>query len=61
MCVKLPPRDLNLGPYPPHPTSMYTCGVTTTPRVCDGEFEGDLRIEIGQLCNCLMITGNLIL
>ena len=28
MCVKLPPRDLNLNPYSPHPTSTYTCGVT---------------------------------
>ena len=36
MCVKLPPGDLNLGPYPPHPTSTYTCGVTIAPRVCGG-------------------------
>ena len=28
MCVKLSPRDLNLDPYSPHPTSTYTCGVT---------------------------------
>ena len=28
MYVKLPPRDLNLDPYSPHPTSTYTCGVT---------------------------------
>ena len=33
MCVKLPPRDLNPDPYPPHLTSVYTCEVTTTPRV----------------------------
>ena len=26
MCVKLPLRDLNSGPYPRHPTSTYTCG-----------------------------------
>ena len=36
MCVKFPPGDLNLSPYPPHPTSIYTCGVTTAPRVCGG-------------------------
>ena len=34
MCVKLPPRDLNPGPCPPHPTSIYTYRMTTTPRVC---------------------------
>ena len=37
MCVKLPPRDLNPDPYPPHLTSVYTCEVTTTPRVYNGE------------------------
>ena len=36
MCVKLPPRDLNPDPYPLHPTSTYTCGVTTAPRVYGG-------------------------
>ena len=36
MCMKLPPGDLNSGPYPSHPTSIYTCGVTTAPRVCGG-------------------------
>ena len=34
--MKLPLRDLNLNPYPPHPTSTYTCRVTIAPRVCDG-------------------------
>ena len=34
MYVKLPPRDLNPDPYPPHLTSTYTCGVTIAPRVC---------------------------
>ena len=29
MCVKA------LGPYSPHPISI-TCGVTITPRMCDG-------------------------
>ena len=36
MCVKLPPEDLNLDPYPPYPTSTYTCGVTIAPRVYNG-------------------------
>ena len=33
MCVKLPLGDLNPDPCPPHPTSIYTCGVTTASRV----------------------------
>jgi len=37
MCIKLPPGDLNPGPYPPHPTSIYTCGVTTASRVHGGK------------------------
>ena len=36
MCVKLPHGDFNPGPYPPHPTSTYTYGVTIAPRVCGG-------------------------
>ena len=36
MCVKLSPGDLNPGPCLPHPTSIYSCGVTTAPRVCGG-------------------------
>ena len=36
MCVKLSPRDLNSGPYPPHSTSTYTCGVIIAPNVCGG-------------------------
>ena len=35
--MKLPPGDLNPGPYPPLPTNTYTCGVTITPGVCGGE------------------------
>ena len=38
MCVKLLPGDLNPDPYPSHPTSTYTCGVTIAPRVCGGDF-----------------------
>ena len=37
MCVKLPPGDLNPGPCSPHPTNIYTCGVTTTPKVRNGD------------------------
>ena len=36
MCLKLLNKELNYGPYPPHPTSIYTCGVTTTPMVRGG-------------------------
>ena len=34
MCVKLLPRNLNPGSS--HPTSTYTCGVTTALRMRDG-------------------------
>ena len=34
--MKLPYKDLNPGPCPPHPTSIYTCGVTIATRVRDG-------------------------
>ena len=37
MCVKFPIGDLNPDPYPPHPTNVYICGVTTAPRVRDGK------------------------
>ena len=37
MCVKLPHGDLNLSPYPTHPTNTYTCGVTIAPRMCGGK------------------------
>ena len=46
MCVKLPPGDLNLGPYPPHPTSTYTCGVTTAPRVRSGYIEPNVSLRL---------------
>ena len=35
MCVKLSFRDLNHGPFFPHPINTYTCGVTTEPKVRD--------------------------
>ena len=37
MCVKLSHGDLNLGPFLPHPTSTYTCGVTIAPKACGGK------------------------
>ena len=36
MCVKLSPEDLNLDPYPPHPTNTYTYRVTIAPKTCGG-------------------------
>ena len=30
-------EDLNPDSYPSHPTNIYICGVTTTPRMC-GDF-----------------------
>ena len=36
MCMKLPPEELNSDPCLPHPTSTYTCGVTTAARVRSG-------------------------
>ena len=35
--MKLSFRDLNPSPYLPHPTSIYTCEVTTVPRTHDSE------------------------
>ena len=36
MYVKLPLGDYP-DPYPPHPTCIYTCRVTTAPMVCGGK------------------------
>ena len=36
MCVKLLPENSNHNPYLPHLTSIYTCRVTTAPRVRGG-------------------------
>ena len=36
MCVKLSHGDLNPNPCPPIPTSTYTCEVTITPMVHNG-------------------------
>ena len=35
LCVTFPPRNLNSGPYPLHPTNTYTCVVTIAQRVCN--------------------------
>ena len=37
MYVKLPPEDLNLNSYPPHPTSTYTYEVTTASKECSDD------------------------
>ena len=34
MCMKLPSKNLNHSPCPPHPTNTYTCGVTIVSKVC---------------------------
>ena len=47
MCVKLSLKDLNPVPYPPHPTSIYTCGVTIAPKVySDSLFLFDLLFGV---------------
>ena len=51
MRMKLPPRDLNPGPYPPHPTSTYTCEVTIAPRVCGGHLRVLLTSVIRAIIN----------
>ena len=42
MCVKLPPGNLNTGPYPSHSTNTYTCEVIIAPK----EYGGDNYITI---------------
>ena len=42
--MKFPPEDLNPGPYPPYLTSIYTCEVTTAPKVC-GDIERNVLRE----------------
>ena len=37
MYVKLPSENLNPNSYLQHSIRIYTCGLTTTPRVCGGE------------------------
>ena len=45
MCVKLLPRDLNPGPYPPHSTSTYTCKVIIAPKMCGNKMNIFLRVK----------------
>ena len=46
MYMKLPPRNLNHRPCPPHPISIYICGVTTAPRMRNGNTPYLLRRKI---------------
>ena len=36
MCVKLPPGDLNPGPYLPYSINTYTYEMIVAPRMCGG-------------------------
>ena len=59
MCVKLPPRDLNPGLYPPHLISIYTCRVTIALKACGDKYSLDLSKYINvltHLFNDLMYT-----
>ena len=47
MCVKLPLGDLNPGPCPSHPTSIYTYGVTIVPNMCGGIYKKIKMEELG--------------
>ena len=44
MCVKFLSGDLNPDPYPSHPTNIYTCKVTTTPRGSGGDLHIDYKM-----------------
>ena len=48
MSLKLPLGDLNPSPYLPHPTIIYTCGVTIAPRVCGGQ----------HMCVCVCVKAS---
>ena len=43
MCVKILFGNLNLNPYSSHPTSTYTCRVTTVPKVRGGGINNYLK------------------
>ena len=47
MSVKLPLGDLNPGPCPSHPTSIYTYGVTIVPNMCGGIYKKIKMEELG--------------
>ena len=57
MCVKLPPENLNPGPYPLHPTCIYTCRVITAPRVHGGKMVGMLK-DTKMRERCVISLGN---
>ena len=46
MCVKLPPGDLNLLPYPPHLTNTYTCRVTAALKKMHGAWLLAIRFHL---------------
>ena len=54
ICVKLIIGDLNFSPYPSHPTSAYTCEVTTLPKVRGGDILVTL-FKIAQSYICIII------
>ena len=47
MCIKLHSRELNIGPYPLHLTSNYTCGVIIAPRVCSSDVDNLVYLTMG--------------
>ena len=51
--MKLSFGDLNSGTYPspPHPTIIYTCEVTTAPRVCGGHLRVLLTSVVRAIIN----------
>ena len=60
--MKLLSRDLNPDHYLPHPTSIYTCGVTIASRVCGG---GKIKLmnalKHGKLLNILGVPYTCVL
>ena len=58
MCVKLPFRDLNLGPYPPHSTSTYTCGMTITQSLCSDRYKTYIKSLYGTFPNYFICELN---
>ena len=59
MCVKFPSRDLNPDPCPPHPTSIYTCGVTTALRACGGAKDiVKMEVELLEFIETRHLIGN---
>ena len=62
MCVNLFSEDLNPGYCLPHPTSIYTYGVTTTPRVRnDNELFFFDNIHFSPFCDWPIISRSLAL